>query len=108
MHGGGKKFEEFRQEALLHGMTLVESPVRHMGTERTYQIFTRMREELETRVEVLTGQPRRPHPRGESGRRERLRATGVVLEDGTRLTAAPSSWRPAARAPPGSWRSACA
>ena len=71
VHGGGKKFEKIRQEALLHGMTLVESPVRHMGTERSYDILTRMRAELETRVEVLTAQPRRAHPRGEARRRER-------------------------------------
>ena len=86
VHGGGKKFEKFRKEALLHGMTLVESPVRHMGTERSYDILTRMRAELETKVEVLTrSRVERilaEKPAGES----ELRATGVVLEDGTRLT----------------------
>ena len=86
VHGGGKKFEKFRKEALLHGMTLVESPVRHMGTERSYDILTRMRAELETRVEVLTrsrvDRILAEKPAGES----ELRATGVVLEDGTRLT----------------------
>ena len=86
VHGGGKKFEKFRKEALLHGMTLVESPVRHMGTERSYDILTRMRAELETKVEVLTrSRVERilaEKPAGESD----LRATGVVLEDGTRLT----------------------
>ena len=68
-------------------MTLVESPVRHMGTERSYDILTRMRAELETKVEVLTrsrvDRILAEKPAGESD----LRATGVVLEDGTRLTA---------------------
>ena len=87
VHGGGKKFDKFRREALLHGMTLVESPVRHMGTERSYDILTRMRAELESKVEVLTrsrvDKILAEKPAGES----ELRATGVVLEDGTRLTA---------------------
>ena len=87
VHGGGKEFDEFRREALLHGMTLVESPVRHMGTERSYDILTRMRAELESKVEVLTASRvdriLAEKPAGES----ELRATGVVLEDGTRLTA---------------------
>ena len=86
VHGGGKKFDKFRREALLHGMTLVESPVRHMGTERSYEILTRMRAELEDQVEVLTrsrvDKILVEKPAGES----ELRATGVVLEDGTRLT----------------------
>ena len=68
VHGGGKRFEKFRKEALLHGMTLVESPVRHMGTERSYDILTRMRTELESSVEVLSQGARRAHPRGEARR----------------------------------------
>jgi uncharacterized FAD-dependent dehydrogenase len=43
VHGGGKKADKIRRQALLHGMTLVASPVRHMGTERSYDILTRMR-----------------------------------------------------------------
>ena len=55
VHGGGKKAEKIHRQALLHGMTLVASPVRHMGTERSYDILTRMREELEERIDVFTG-----------------------------------------------------
>ena len=87
VHGGGKKADRIRRLALLHGMTLVASPVRHMGTERSYDILTRMRVELEQRVAVRTGiraerilAEKRP---GES----ELRATGVVLDDGSRITA---------------------
>lgn len=87
VHGGGRQVDEIRRQALLHGMTLVSSPVRHMGTERSYAILTRMREELEEHVTVHTGvraarilAEKRP---GETD----LRATGVQLEDGTRLTA---------------------
>ncbi|NLE23346.1 MAG: FAD-dependent oxidoreductase [Actinobacteria bacterium] len=86
VHGGGRKSERIRREALLHGMNLVESPVRHMGTERSYDILTRMRAELEPAVEVLSRcrvdrilAEKRP---GEAD----LHATGVVLEDGTRVT----------------------
>lgn len=87
VHGGGREWERIRKEALLHGMTLVESPVRHMGTERCHAILTRMREDLEGHVEVLTG--RRVErilvekPAGAAD----LRAAGVLLEDGTRVTA---------------------
>ena len=87
VHGGGKKADKIRRQALLHGMTLVASPVRHMGTERSYDILTAMREELEPRITVHTGvmveRILAEKKAGESG----LSATGVVLDDGTRLTA---------------------
>lgn len=87
VHGGGRRFDKIRREALLHGMTLVESPVRHMGTERSYEILTRMRAELEQHVSVLTGRRvDRILAEKASGEAD-LRATGVVLDDGTRLTA---------------------
>jgi uncharacterized FAD-dependent dehydrogenase len=69
VHGGGRKAEKIRREALTKGMTLVASPVRHMGTERAYDILTRMRAELEERIAVRTG------------------ATGVELSDGSRVLA---------------------
>jgi uncharacterized protein len=100
VHGGGPRAEELRREALLHGMTLVASPVRHMGTERSYDILTRMRDDLEPRITVRTGiaveqiltdrEP--PRPPGKSRRaddagQKPLRAVGVRLADGTELTA---------------------
>jgi len=87
VHGGGKKADKIRRQALLHGMTLVASPVRHMGTERSYDILTRMRAELEERIVVRTGvMVERILTEKRSGESD-LRATGVLLEDGTRLTA---------------------
>jgi uncharacterized protein len=87
VHGGGKKADKIRREALMYGMTLVQAPVRHMGTERSYEILTRLREELGERVVVQTGvrveKILAEKPAGASD----LRATGVVLEDGTRLHA---------------------
>ena len=87
LHGGGKRVEKIRRDALLHGMTLVPAPVRHMGTERAYQILTAMRDDLRESVALRTDTTvarilaeKRP---GQSG----LRATGVVLADGTRLEA---------------------
>src|SRR5512137_2983377 len=55
VHGGGKKADRIRRQALLHGMTLVASPVRHMGTERSYETLMQMRAELEERIAVRTG-----------------------------------------------------
>jgi hypothetical protein len=87
VHGGGKRADKIRRQALLHGMTLIESPVRHMGTERSYESLTRMREELQERIAVQTGtrvdRILAEKPAGTSD----LRATGVVLEDGTRIHA---------------------
>src|SRR5665647_2931810 len=87
VHGGGSCRPSCRRQALLHGMTLVASPVRHMGTERSYDILTRMRAELEERIVVRTGvMVERILTEKRSGESD-LRATGVLLEDGTRLTA---------------------
>jgi uncharacterized protein len=85
VHGGGEQAERIRREALVHGMTLVASPVRHMGTERAYDILTRMRQELEAHVTVRTGckveRVLTEKLAGGGG----LRAVGVVLDDGTLL-----------------------
>ncbi|MFA4964205.1 MAG: FAD-dependent oxidoreductase [Thermoleophilia bacterium] len=87
VHGGGKKADRIRRQALLHGMTLVAAPVRHMGTERSYDILTRMRAELEKCVTVRTGvMVERIVTEKKAGESD-LRATGVVLGDGTRLSA---------------------
>ena len=55
VHGGGKRVDKIRREALKHGMTLIAAPVRHMGTERAFEILTAMRRELEARLEVRSG-----------------------------------------------------
>jgi hypothetical protein len=85
--GGGKKVERIRREALLHGMTLVPAPVRHMGTERAYEILTAMRDDLRThvalRTDTMVERILAEKPAGQS----ELRATGVVLQDGTRIEA---------------------
>jgi uncharacterized FAD-dependent dehydrogenase len=41
--------------AARHGLRLVRSPVRHLGTEREAAILAAMRAELEERVEIVTG-----------------------------------------------------
>jgi uncharacterized protein len=107
VHGGnGRKTEQIRREALLHGLTLVAAPVRHMGTERAYDILTRMRQDLETRVTVRTGADAvriltepgtagaRASGAGQDGGRAATgtgggarRVVGVALADGTELTA---------------------
>ena len=87
VHGGGKKADRIRRQALLHGMTLVASPVRHMGTERSFESLTRMREELQDHLTVRTGTRVDRILTEAGGGGDCLRATGVVLEDGTRLHA---------------------
>jgi len=47
--------EAIRRQALVHGMTLVSSPVRHMGSDRAADILRAMRADLEPRVAVRTG-----------------------------------------------------
>jgi uncharacterized FAD-dependent dehydrogenase len=87
VHGGGKKADKIHRQALLHGMTLVASPVRHMGTERSYSILTRMREELEKRVDIFTGRMVKRILTEKASDESDIRAAGVLLEDGTRISA---------------------
>jgi uncharacterized FAD-dependent dehydrogenase len=96
VHGGGKKADKIRREALKHGMTLIVSPVRHMGTERAYEILTAMRRELETRVEVRTGVKAEriltadgagDPPAAGSASPGARRVTGVLLDDGSEIDA---------------------
>ncbi len=86
IHGGGPGTEEIRALAMAHGMTLVDSPVRHMGTEHSYHVLTRLRGELDERVTVRTGtRCTRILTNERAG--GRLRAVGVGLADGSHLTA---------------------
>ncbi len=87
LHGGGKAADEIRREALLHGMTLVAAPVRHMGTERAYAILSKMRDDLRERVTVKTGTMVERILAEKHPGQDELRATGVVLEDGRRVEA---------------------
>ena len=93
VHGAnGKQVEEIRREALVHGMTLIASPVRHMGTERSAEILKVMRKDLERSVDVRTGTSVErivtidaPGAGRQAGAQ---RATGVVCDDGTEYSAA--------------------
>lgn len=77
VHGSnGATIERLRRKALLHGLTLVPAPVRHVGTERASEVLARLRAELESRVRVAT-----------SAQAVRIltrngRAAGVELTDG--------------------------
>lgn len=78
VHGGnGKTLERLRREALLHGLTLVAAPLRHVGTERAYLILTRLRAELEREVGVATS-TQAVRILTEGGH-----AAGIELADGT-------------------------
>jgi uncharacterized protein len=78
VHGRpSRKVDEIAREATRHGLTLVASPVRHMGTDRAADILRRMREEIEPSVSVLT-EAAVARVLTDDGR-----ATGVQLTDGT-------------------------
>ncbi len=49
--------ERWADSASKHGLRLVRSPVRHLGTERSAEILAAMRDELEERVAVVTHSP---------------------------------------------------
>ncbi len=78
VHGRpSRKVDEIAREATRHGLTLVASPVRHMGTDHAADILRRMRDEIEPSVSVLT-QTAVARVLTHDGR-----ATGVQLSDGT-------------------------
>ncbi len=86
IHGGGPEVEEIRQRAAAWRMTLVASPVRHMGTERSYDILTRLRDELEPSISVRTGARAERILTSETSTGRR-RVTGIALADGNRPSA---------------------
>jgi uncharacterized FAD-dependent dehydrogenase len=56
IHGGAtRQIEKLRREALLHGITLIPSPVRHVGTERAADVLKRMQDDLEGVATLRTG-----------------------------------------------------
>jgi uncharacterized FAD-dependent dehydrogenase len=82
VHGAmGPQVEAIRRQALVHGMTLVASPVRHMGSDRAAGILKTMRADLEPRVVVRTGTT------VESITVRDGVATGVACSDGSRFSA---------------------
>ena len=82
IHGGNaREVEQLRRTALLHGLTLLAAPVRHMGTERAWDVLKAMEEELRRSVVIHTGTCV-----------ERVlvqdgHVTGVSCEDGSEYTA---------------------
>lgn len=86
VHGSGPEVEEIRRRAASCGLTLIASPIRHMGTERSREILTRLRDELERHISVRTGvRAERILTEETSGGRRRV--TGIALADGTRFSA---------------------
>ena len=78
VHGeASRKVDEIAREATRHGLTLVASPVRHMGTDHAADILRRMRDAIEPVVSVLT-QTAVARILTSDGR-----ASGVQLADGT-------------------------
>ncbi len=72
-----RKVDEIAKEATRHGLTLVASPVRHMGTDHAAEILQRMRDEIEPHAAVLTTTA------VSRILTERGLVTGVELDDGT-------------------------
>lgn len=51
---GPEKFEELERKASLAGLRLVSQKVRHMGTDKCAETLHKMREHLETKVDIRT------------------------------------------------------
>ncbi|MCJ7796440.1 MAG: FAD-dependent oxidoreductase, partial [Thermoleophilia bacterium] len=49
-----ERVDSWRTKALTHRLRLIDSPIRHMGTERCVEVLGAMRRDLEGRVRVLT------------------------------------------------------
>jgi len=55
VHGdAARKVQQIQRQALRQGITLIASPVRHMGTENAREVLKRMQDHLERSVTVLT------------------------------------------------------
>jgi len=82
VHGvASKKVETIRRDALAHGMTLISSPVRHMGSDRAAGILQAMRDDLELKVAVRTNTMVDRIVTHDGA------ATGVICTDGSEYTA---------------------
>ncbi len=82
VHGAmSPNVEAIRRQALVHGMTLVASPVRHMGSDRAAGILKAMRVDLEPRVAVRTATTVASITVRDGA------ATGVTCTDGSRISA---------------------
>ncbi|MFA4837333.1 MAG: FAD-binding protein [Dehalococcoidia bacterium] len=55
IYGVGPRVEEFTQKAKRAGLNLIPVPVRHLGTERCYEVLQYMQHFLAGRVEMQTG-----------------------------------------------------
>jgi hypothetical protein len=80
VHGTDRdRIENIRQEAMQDGLRLVESPIRHMGTDRCPQILQAMRDDMNNKVEVATRTTVSKIMTKDG------KVTGVKLKDGRRI-----------------------
>ncbi|MEZ5126362.1 MAG: NAD(P)/FAD-dependent oxidoreductase [Thermoleophilia bacterium] len=85
VYGGGQEAMTIAEAAARYDLTLVASPVRHMGTERARDILRRLRRELAKSAEILTRTQVTQVLVETAGRQKRVR--GVELADGRQVTA---------------------
>lgn len=82
VHGTDRdRIEEIRQQAMQDGLRLVDSPIRHMGTDRCPQVLQAMRDDMDSKVEVAT-RTTVSRITTRSGK-----VTGVELKDGRQIKA---------------------
>ncbi|MFQ6111658.1 MAG: NAD(P)/FAD-dependent oxidoreductase [Nitrospinota bacterium] len=55
--GDSEAVEALRLKASSHGLELIPSPVRHLGTELCFKVLSRIRDHLEGRVEIACDRP---------------------------------------------------
>lgn len=75
------ELDSLRNEARRAGIELVPNLVRHLGTENCFHLLSRIREELEGRVEVVT------ETRAETVSSDSGRVRGIITEEGQELRA---------------------
>lgn len=73
------ELDNLKNEARRAGIELVPNLVRHLGTENCFHLLSRMREELDGKVEVVT------ETRAETISSENGRVRGIITADGEEL-----------------------
>jgi uncharacterized FAD-dependent dehydrogenase len=79
-------FTRWADKAARHGLRLVRSPVRHLGTEREAAILTAIRSELEDKVEIATGSAVARILTTDGRKADGTRVKGVETAAGKRFT----------------------
>jgi uncharacterized FAD-dependent dehydrogenase len=76
------KTRALKQQARMAGLTLIASPIKHLGTDKCFNILKVMREDISERVQIRTGVTVE-----KILTEDNQRATGVLTSNGDKLSA---------------------